>query len=353
MGFWQGMNEGLTYVLEKRAREKELADAKAERQYERDLAKKQREEDRAHDYWMFQQKIIEERRGSLWEEIKKRNSSPDVAAQVQHNLSVLKSFGASDEVIAKAAAYGPEALAEAVSVIQKRREKYAGSPIEFGPAQVDAILGSAISTVVPGKTPDIRAAAALYGFDPDKLDEPVPSFGGMTAREALGRGLTTPPGRMTTIIDQPQGKPLDTADIKNIQDSASKNLLDSLTERVLSESQEAAAILEKERTGIRLSEDEVRRKEILNQSLLQLKEAEEALKAGAPSKAIGLVGGQAIMPFLANNPAAVQYTFGGGWMEAIRSYTFNDEQELMQAEEDGKVRLGDIVIVGGQVGVVR
>jgi len=47
MGFWQGLNEGFTYVLDEKARQKELADAKQERMDERDAAKAERDAERA------------------------------------------------------------------------------------------------------------------------------------------------------------------------------------------------------------------------------------------------------------------------------------------------------------------
>jgi len=47
MGFWQGLNEGLTYVMEEKARKKELMDAKQERMDERAAAQAERAADRA------------------------------------------------------------------------------------------------------------------------------------------------------------------------------------------------------------------------------------------------------------------------------------------------------------------
>jgi hypothetical protein len=49
MGFWQGLNEGYTYVMEEKARKKELMDAKQERMDERTAAKQERMDERSYN----------------------------------------------------------------------------------------------------------------------------------------------------------------------------------------------------------------------------------------------------------------------------------------------------------------
>jgi hypothetical protein len=65
MGFWQGLNEGLTYVMEDKARKKELADAKQERMDERAAAQAEKSADRAYQREQMLFQLNEGRRDNL------------------------------------------------------------------------------------------------------------------------------------------------------------------------------------------------------------------------------------------------------------------------------------------------
>ncbi len=333
MGFWQGMNEGLTYVLDKKA-----AEASEEKQYAF-----RREE--------YQRQLIDGRMDSLFKVALERGAFAQSASSTAHELSVLRQLGASDDVLEKVAEYGPESLQEAVTKVQERQAAFAGTPLEFGPVQIDALLSTAVSTVSEGSNPDYNKAASLLGLNPEDLDKPF--AGGMTYEDILKGALTNPPTRKTTFIDVPKGKPLTTTDISTIQDGANKNLGDSLNVDKITTQSQATAIREKEAAGSILTEEEMRLRDTLNARLVQIDKASEELKKGSSMAAIEIAGGQAIMPYLMNNPIALEYSFGAGWDSAIQSYVFASEDALREAASQGKVRPGDVVIVNGKTGTVR
>lgn len=333
MGFWAGVNEGLTYVLDKKA-EKEA-----------------KEQDRAYQTEMYQKQLRDGRMDSLFNVALERGAFAQSASSNAHELSVLRQLGASDDVLEKVAAYSPESLQEAVTKIQEKQAAFAGTPLEFGPVQIDALLSTAVSTVSEGSNLDYDKAASLLGLDPEDLDQPF--AGGMSVKDVVKGALVNPDTRKTTFIDVPNGKPLTTTDIDNIQAGANKNLRDSLNVDKITTQSQATAIREKEAAGSILTEEEMRLRDTLNARLVQIDKASEELEEGSSMSAIKIAGGQAIMPYLMNNPIALEYSFGAGWDSAIQSYVFASEDALREAASQGKVRPGDVVIVNGKTGTVR
>lgn len=329
MGVWKG----LWMALEDRDR---LREAEKDRDFQRE---------------MFKTKLLEERRSALLPALLERRKVDDQSGS-EHYLRTLKALGASDEVIAKVGGYGAKALEEAVDLVKKEQERYAGTPLDFGPANIDALLSSAVTTTTESGTPDWNAAMAIYGLDEESLEEELAP--GISYRDALATALTSPPKTQTTFIQPSMGAPLTPTEITTIQDSAQKNLTDTLMneKRVLSE--DVRILSEKMSEGTQLTEDEIERQNALNERLLAVSRAEEALKAGAPGLAIELVGGQAIMPYLANNPVALEgYSFATAWNNSIRNYTFTSEEEVRQAAKEGRVKAGDLIILNGKVGTLR
>lgn len=329
----------------------------AERKYndrvrrEEQAARKAEVEDaRAWEQQMFFEKLKQDRADAIFRLGLERGAFNTGLQDVSHELSVLKELGASDETLAKVSTYGPEALQEAITKIQSKQSELAGTPLEFGPAQVESLLSTAVNTSSKGGTFDIEKAANLLGLSPEELDQPY--AGGMTVRDVVTKSLSTPATNRTTWLDKPQGKPLSTSDITNIQEGANKSLEDALINQEAYFSQEAAKLREKQaREG--LSEEEVAVRDNLNNTITELSKAREALKTGTTGPAVSLVGGQAIMPYLANNPIALEYSFGPSWDQAIRNYVFASEEELRSAAEQGRIKPGDTVIVDGMFGTVR
>lgn len=324
---------------EDRVREEEAAARKTEL-----------EETRAWEEKVYFERLKQERLDAIFKIGLERGAFNTGLQDVSHEISVLKELGASEETLAKISSYGTEALQEAIEKIQENRSKVAGSPVEFGPSQVEALLSTAISTTSQGGTIDFDKAAGILGLTPEELDKPY--AGGLTARDIVTKSLGTPATRKTTWLDQPQGKPLDTSDITNIQEGAKKNLGDALINQEAYYSQKAAQLREKQaREG--LTEQEVVARDNINSSLAVLSEARDALKEGSTGPAVSLVGGQAIMPYVVNNPIALNYSFGPSWDQAISNYVFASEEELKEAAQQGRVKPGDTVIVGGKSGTVR
>lgn len=75
MGFWQGVNEGLTYNMEKKA-------LREEKQQALDLRKQERAEDRQYESDMFMKKIAEERKTALFELALKRKQDTTLSAEL-------------------------------------------------------------------------------------------------------------------------------------------------------------------------------------------------------------------------------------------------------------------------------
>jgi len=167
----------------------------------------------------------------------------------------------------------------------------------------------------------------------------------MTYRDVIISALSQPPGKVTTFTSPGQGKPLESSDIKTIQDAAGNSLTDALQASLLEASEEASRLRAKQSSGEKLTDEEVARQEDLNFHMRSIKEAQEALKNGAPGSAINLVGGQAILPYITNNPNALNYSFGSGWNEVINKYVLPDEEALSSAAASGRFVAGDRVIV--------
>lgn len=351
MGFWQGLNQGLTEISADKARKRELEARQQEAEAEREFRRQESAADRAARREEFQLNWQQSQKAPLLALLQENLTKKEDTTGLNHNLTVLKGLGASDEVLEKIAAWGPAAAQTAVEQIASYREKYAGTPMAIGPAEINAVLGSGVATVEPGKVPDFESAAALYGIDPEKLDEPF--LGGFTAREVLGRALTTRPETRVTFITEPPGEALSVEDVNNIEKAATKNLSDSLQTRSVSEAQELQALTEKKRQGISLTEEETKRESLLQNSLMLLEQAKKNLEDGSPMDAINLIGGQAIMPFIANNPNALNYNFGAGWQKAIQDNSYDSIEEVQAAKEQGKIKLGDIIILQNKIRIVQ
>lgn len=334
MGFWQGMNEGLTYVLDKKA------------------AKESEEQDRAFKTKMYQDQLRSERQGKLFDILVSKGAAASTITDSSHEISVLKQLGASDEVLAEAAGYGGESLQKAIDIIQANKAAVENTPVEFGTTEVDVLLSGAIKTTFEGKEPDYDLAASIYGINPKDLDKPVEGAEGMTYRDLVRVALTPQDTQKVTFLNETVGKPLTGPEVTNILTGAKDSLGDSIKSEIVATSRVASIFAAKASAGT-LTEDEKRERDRISARMESLAVAEEDLKKGSVTTAIQLVGGKAILPLLQANSAAVSYNFGQGWGPSIQEYTFNSAEEVQQAVKDYKVFEGDLVIVGGKVLTVR
>jgi hypothetical protein len=342
-GIRAGIGRALSLSAERRyqerVRENELAARKAEL-----------EETRAWETKTYMERLQQERTDAIFRIGLERGAFTSGLQDVSHELSVLKELGASEETLAKISSYGPTALQDVITKVQKKQEEYAGTPLKFGPADLESLLSTAVSSTSPGGVPDIDKAASILGLTPEELDQPY--AGGLTVRDVVTKSLGTPATTKTTFLDQPQGKPLDTSDITNIQEGAKKGLEDALIGQEIYFSQEATRLREKEaREG--LTDVEIKTRNSVSDSIDELKTAKDSLKRGSVDAAVALVGGQAIMPYLINNPVALEYSFGPSWNQAIQKYTFSSREEALAAYENKKLKIGDIIIINGIMDTVK
>jgi hypothetical protein len=355
MGFWQGLNEGLTYVMEDKARKKELEDARQERAAERqsniDLEEKRSKRDRefqVEDRNAARKLTVDQTLAELYA---KNNLYNTEAESIAHELSVLKGLGASPEVLDQAAGLGKTALQEAVQYAKDAQKGFAGTPLSFGPAGLDAFLSTAITTKSEGKTPNMAVAASMLGITPEDLDKEFSK--GQTYRDVIAGAFTLKPTQETTFIGTDPAKPLTLTEIDAISTGAEKKLLDSLNQRTLTVARAAAELNSRASQEGNLSATDTALRDTYNQEIDQIRIAKEELDKGAVQSAINIVGAQALIPYFVNAPVAMQYEFGPAWSSAISRYTFNSQEELDAAVENGKVLVGDYVIVDGQAGMFR
>jgi hypothetical protein len=343
MGFWQGLNEGLTFVIEQKTRKNELEAARQERAAERAADR----EYQLQDQKAANKLVIDKAMADL---ISKTSLYDKEAEDVAHELSVLKGLGATEEVLANAATLGKTALQEAVTYAKGMQEKYAGSPLEFGEAGLNAFLSSAVTTVKEGKAPNMAVAAKMFGITPEDMEKEF--VGGKTYKDVIAGALTIPATRETTFLGTEGAAPLKLADIETIKTGANNALLDALNQRSITVGREAAGLntIASDRA---LTQEETERRTSLNEELASLSTAKDELEKGGVASAINLVGGQALIPFFANSPVAMSYDFGPAWSSATSRYTFADEDALREAANAGRILPGDYVIVNGVAGRVR
>jgi hypothetical protein len=351
MGFWQGINAGLDAAQEQKNRKRELQARQDEIEKEREIRRQERKEDFAFDRERFQATLRETRLAPLQAKLMERALYDTEAEDVTHELSVLQGMGVSEEVLNSASTLNKETLQEAVAYAKEQQAKYAGTPLEFGPAGLDAYLSSAITTLKEGKAPNMAVAADMFGITEEELDAEY--VGGMTYREAIAKALTQRPTQETTFIGNNAGKPLEETDIEAIRKGAEKSLMDALNQRTISISKATTDLNTRLSKGETLTQEEIDKKDSLEYELKQTVRAKEELDKGSVLSAINIVGGQSLIPYFMNNPSAMQYNFGLGWQEGVARYTFPDEEAAKRAAVAGRILPGDYVIVGGKAGRAR
>ena len=343
MGFWQGLDQGLTYVMEDKARKKELEDARQERAAERQANREYQLEDQK-----AANKLVIDK--AMAELLSKTVLYDSEAKDIAHELSVLKSMGVSEDVLTTAATLDKTSLQQAVTYAKDMQTKYAGSPLEFGTAGLNAFLSSAVTTIKSGKTPNMDVAAKIFGIAPEDLDKEF--VGGKTYKDVIAGALTTPPTQETTFLGTEGAAPLKLADIEIIKNGAMESLAGALDEKSFVVSSQAAALNTKSST-VPLTTEEKGTLENLNDQMVQIRDAKEALDKKSVGAAINLVGGNALIPYFINVPMAMDYEFGPEWTAATSRYTFNTREEMLAAYMAKKVFVGDAVIIAGKPGIVR
>jgi hypothetical protein len=143
MGFWQGLNEGLTYVMEDKARKKELADAKQERMEERAASQAEKAADRAYQREQMQWQLGESRRDALLPLIVKREAekaeSQKLTGQAQAFFSRLEGVDLDDPKL-KALADNPRLTAELEAQADALEKDMAKAGVDVPPLRGQNLL---------------------------------------------------------------------------------------------------------------------------------------------------------------------------------------------------------------------
>jgi hypothetical protein len=160
MGFWQGVNEGLTYSLDKRAREKEIAEAKEER-------KAEREETRAFQRDMFREQLLESRRDRLFEVWGERKKSSSEASQyVAKTQSLVSRFeGMESDPRVSALTQNPVAAAALEDQLREVERKRAEDDLDLPPLSGTALLDMITTQTVEGFAPVEISVEDILGMD--------------------------------------------------------------------------------------------------------------------------------------------------------------------------------------------
>lgn len=355
MSFWGGFARGMEDALAKRERDADRA-AQDER-YKSEQAWQQK----MFDYRVKQDELansLAERRlqadldqttfsnrMSVLELMKKKpgmlgagtgagagSSSEDRSFEV--GLKALKKAGASDEIVAEFAGHGPTAVWGAVDAWEKRLQ--GSKDLPGGAGSIDDFLTEAIVDTKPGQEPDMDKAAELMGLSKEDMDKEVYEGTGYTWKDYVRDQLYTPPS--TDAYFGPEGTEPDPLDITKIRGAAIEDV-DGVIQARISENIEKLGTMNR---------DDPARADLSAENA-KLNAAKKAMKEGRPAEAIMLVGANAILPLMRNNPGSLNYSLGGDWDRAITDVTYGAEEDAFEAFKNGDLKVGDWVVVNGKI----
>lgn len=187
MGFWQGINEGLTYSLEQKAR-------KQERQQEIDLRKQERAEDKANAREMFMLQTAESRRDAMLSlYVKKEQEKSEVAALTgKANMFLGRLEGIDDPRVA-ALAKDPRTAAELEDQLKNIEVEAAKNDVDLPPMQGEALLD--LLTVYDSKSGSVAPVGVTFE---DLLSG---DFSNQETYYQTAAALSAPAPRVTATID--------------------------------------------------------------------------------------------------------------------------------------------------------
>lgn len=261
-------------------------------------------------------------------------------ADAQHAMGVLKTYGLSDEKIAKLNAEGgATALTTMVDFVEKNSDPNFAMPKET----LELAADRTISTVQGGGQIKYEDLADEFGLELTKEDKMI-----------FDLSLNQPATVKSTTAYTPL-KPVNQEDIIRTKKEAESDLTGAVTAEV----QKADAVLRDPNSS---DEDRQRAASISEQATAAL----DGIKAGDVSTAINLTGFNPLLPYIENDPRLGEVKFGGGWdsiqqqpaeegptevyVEPIpedSSASFASEQEAMVAAREGKLKVGDTIMING------
>lgn len=207
MSFMVGFVQGLKDMSEERARKEELQQAKEERQFERDLRAKEREEDKAFERQMFREKLLESRRDVLYGELlKKRESQKEATKYAEKAQRLASRFEGIDDPRVSAITANPIAAAQLedkIDELQRARAKEDLPPLA-GPVLLEYITVPTQSGEYKLVDIDMDDIANLDLSDPAKFQEtlydltrtqPVPDIAISSEAYRMPKPETLKPGQ--------------------------------------------------------------------------------------------------------------------------------------------------------------
>ena len=254
---------------------------------------------------------------------------------LEASINILKTNGASDEVLSSFAGHGALALSKAVDAWDVYQSEIKDRPL--GTVRtIDDFLTAAVATTNPGVEPDMVEAARVMGISEEELDNPMYKGTGYTWRDAINKKLGKESS--TSVYFGPTGTTPDVFDPAKAVKQANESVDGVLTAQI---SQNNVTL-----SSLEVGTDQYKAVSAENARISQ---AMEAMKEGRPAEAIRLVGANALLPMLSNTPGSLEYNLGGGWDQAIDNVTFTNTEEYANAFAKGAVGVGDWVVVDGSV----
>ena len=263
------------------------------------------------------------------------SSKTGTSSAMAENINILKSLGASDNLIAEANGYDAADLDEVVQDLLKKKDAYAGTRMALGPDKVDAYLSALVKTTTPGTKPNKILLAKQAGIDIDLLDEEVEGMEGVTNWDLISQQLSTQT-RTRVANTTSYGKALSVSDIASIKQAANDNVAADLIEMQGRDAEEQRRLLAISNSSsfnnMSREEKEAHRNKVQNISkrMSQTEKAKDALDANNPALAIQIVGGESILQEIYNTPNAVYQDFGA-YTDSLVSYSDWKEKKRLQA----------------------
>lgn len=218
MGFWQGINEGLTYSLEQKAR-------KQERQQELDLRKQERAEDKANAREMFMLQTAESRRDAMLSlYVKKEQEKSEVAALTgKANMFLGRLEGIDDPRVA-ALAKDPRTAAELEDQLKNIEVEAAKNDVDLPPMQGEALLD--LLTVYDSKSGSVAPVGVTFE---DLLSG---DFSNQETYYQTAAALSAPAPRVTATIDAEAYRLRDPKKLEEGKKAFDQEVLSAASERL-------------------------------------------------------------------------------------------------------------------------
>jgi hypothetical protein len=194
MGFWQGINEGLTYSLEAKARKQERQQELDLRKQDMEIRRQERAEDRAFAKEDFKLQIAEKNRETLFGlYVKREQEKSEVAAlSGKANMFLGRLEGVDDPRVA-ALAKDPRTAAELEDQLKSIEIEAAKNDVDLPPMQGEALLD--LLTVYDSKSDSVAPVGVTFE---DLLSG---DFSNQDTYYQTAAALSTPAPRVSATIN--------------------------------------------------------------------------------------------------------------------------------------------------------